>query len=69
MERLELAYFKVFFQKTPSLSTLMMQGHYTAIIKNNIKPVFAMGMDNSSGPASFSVIDPDGNPVLIDQHK
>ncbi len=24
--------------------------------------------DNSSGPGSFVVIDPDGNPVLIDQH-
>jgi catechol 2,3-dioxygenase-like lactoylglutathione lyase family enzyme len=24
--------------------------------------------DSQSGPASFVVIDPDGNPVLIDQH-
>lgn len=24
--------------------------------------------ENSSGPASFAVIDPDGNPILIDQH-
>jgi len=24
--------------------------------------------ENTSGPASFVVIDPDGNPVLIDQH-
>ena len=24
--------------------------------------------ENSSGPASFVVIDPDGNPILIDQH-
>ena len=24
--------------------------------------------ENSSGPASFVVLDPDGNPVLIDQH-
>ena len=24
--------------------------------------------ETSSGPASFVVIDPDGNPVLIDQH-
>ena len=23
---------------------------------------------NSTGPASFMVIDPDGNPILIDQH-
>jgi len=24
--------------------------------------------ENSSGPASFVVVDPDGNPVLVDQH-
>ncbi len=24
--------------------------------------------ENTSGPASFVVIDPDGNPILIDQH-
>ena len=24
--------------------------------------------DNTSGPASFIVIDPDGNPILVDQH-
>ena len=24
--------------------------------------------ENSSGPASFLLIDPDGNPILVDQH-
>ena len=24
--------------------------------------------ETSSGPASFIVIDPDGNPILVDQH-
>ena len=24
--------------------------------------------ESSSGPASFSVVDPDGNPILFDQH-
>jgi catechol 2,3-dioxygenase-like lactoylglutathione lyase family enzyme len=24
--------------------------------------------ENSTGPASFSLIDPDGNPILFDQH-
>ena len=24
--------------------------------------------ESSAGPASFIVIDPDGNPILIDQH-
>ncbi|WP_341368307.1 VOC family protein [Yoonia sp. BS5-3] len=25
--------------------------------------------ENSEGPASFMVIDPDGNPILVDQHR
>jgi len=25
--------------------------------------------ENTSGPASFIVVDPDGNPILIDQHR
>ncbi len=24
--------------------------------------------ENTTGPASFTVVDPDGNPILIDQH-
>ena len=24
--------------------------------------------ENSTGPASFTIIDPDGNPILVDQH-
>ena len=24
--------------------------------------------ENSSGPASFIIVDPDGNPILLDQH-
>lgn len=24
--------------------------------------------ENTSGPASFSTVDPDGNPILVDQH-
>lgn len=32
-----------------------------------IEPVEAVE-ENGSGPASFIVVDPDGNPVLFDQH-
>jgi hypothetical protein len=32
-----------------------------------IEPVTAAD-ESSSGPASFVVVDPDGNPVLVDQH-
>jgi len=24
--------------------------------------------ENTAGPASFVVVDPDGNPILVDQH-
>jgi catechol 2,3-dioxygenase-like lactoylglutathione lyase family enzyme len=31
---------------------------------------FASEVDeNSTGPASFMLIDPDGNPILVDQHR
>jgi len=36
--------------------------------KLDVKPVFTNGLDKESGAASFSIIDPDGNPILIDQH-
>lgn len=29
----------------------------------------ALNTDSESGPASFVVVDPDGNPILIDQHR
>jgi lactoylglutathione lyase len=25
--------------------------------------------ENSTGPASFVIVDPDGNPILVDQHR
>lgn len=28
---------------------------------------FSSGLDTKKGPASFSITDPDGNPILIDQ--
>lgn len=28
-----------------------------------------LNTDSESGPASFVVVDPDGNPILIDQHR
>jgi catechol 2,3-dioxygenase-like lactoylglutathione lyase family enzyme len=40
---------------------------YNAAEKAGLKTVYKAGMDKTKGPASFSVVDPDGNPVLIDQ--
>jgi catechol 2,3-dioxygenase-like lactoylglutathione lyase family enzyme len=41
---------------------------YSDLTKDGIKPVYQVGMDTVEGPCSFSILDPDGNPVLIDQH-
>jgi lactoylglutathione lyase len=31
-------------------------------------PLLQEADENSTGPASFVVVDPDGNPILVDQH-
>ncbi|MCV2885917.1 VOC family protein [Aestuariibacter sp. AA17] len=36
--------------------------------KHGIEPIQAINHDNDSGPANFSVQDPDGNIILFDQH-
>ncbi|MEQ8425331.1 MAG: VOC family protein [Cyclobacteriaceae bacterium] len=36
--------------------------------KSNGVKLISEADENSSGPASFTLIDPDGNPILIDQH-
>lgn len=36
--------------------------------EEGIQPVFETNMDKSEGPCTFSIVDPDGNPILIDQH-
>ncbi len=42
---------------------------YKKATDSGLKAVYKLGMDKTEGPASFSMVDPDGNPVLIDQHK
>ena len=37
-------------------------------IKSNQIPLITEADETTSGPASFVILDPDGNPVLIDQH-
>jgi catechol 2,3-dioxygenase-like lactoylglutathione lyase family enzyme len=41
---------------------------YQSLKKEGIKPTFESGMDKAEGPCTFSITDPDGNPILIDQH-
>jgi lactoylglutathione lyase len=37
-------------------------------LKDRGENISAVTLDSESGPGSFIVTDPDGNPVLIDQH-
>lgn len=39
-----------------------------ALKEAGIVPTFEAGFDKAQGPCSFSITDPDGNPILIDQH-
>lgn len=42
---------------------------YKIVKENDIPVTYSAGMDVSEGPASFSITDPDGNPILFDQHQ
>jgi hypothetical protein len=37
-------------------------------LKNQGLPLLTEADESSTGPASFLLLDPDGNPILIDQH-
>lgn len=41
---------------------------YKAIKKQGLEIAQEANMDKTSGPCHFALVDPDGNPVLIDQH-
>ena len=41
---------------------------YQALKQEGLEMAFELGLDQSEGPCSFSLLDPDGNPILIDQH-
>ena len=37
-------------------------------LKNQGLSLASEADENSTGPASFMIVDPDGNPILVDQH-
>lgn len=41
---------------------------HTQLATFGISPTFSTGLDKEKGPCSFSILDPDSNPILIDQH-
>lgn len=59
----------MFPQNTITLNPDDARSMFNAAEKAELDIVYQNGMDQASGPASFMVTDPDGNPVLIDQHQ
>lgn len=41
---------------------------FTKLKDDGIQFEFMMGMDKEEGACSFSIVDPDGNSILVDQH-
>ena len=35
---------------------------------NGLQPIGIINMDKETGPCTFTITDPDGNPILFDQH-
>ena len=44
-----------------------MREHKRRLASKGLEPL-SMPDEPGTGPASFTLIDPDGNPILIDQH-
>ena len=40
---------------------------HTALTRAGV-PILNKTLDETSGPGSFAILDPDGNPILFDQH-
>ena len=38
-------------------------------LKDQVGELVTEAEENTTGPASFIVLDPDGNPILVDQHR
>jgi catechol 2,3-dioxygenase-like lactoylglutathione lyase family enzyme len=58
----------MFPQNTITLNPSDARSIYQQVKSQGLETTFATGMDQAKGPASFALIDPDGNPILVDQH-
>ena len=66
----KIGLFHGFFPKnTITMNPKDARSIYKKATEEGLVAVFKSGMDKSEGPASFSLLDPDGNPVLVDQHQ
>ena len=65
----ELGLFQDMFpQNTITFNTPDARPLYDMIKAAEIETVHTVGFDKNKGPCSFSFLDPDGNPILFDQH-
>jgi lactoylglutathione lyase len=55
-------------QAAQSLSTFTDVRELQRRLKAEGVPFVSEAEESSTGPASFVVVDPDGNPILVDQH-
>ena len=44
------------------------RGIHAKVEKAGVSVAHSSGLENESGPCSFVIVDPDGNPILFDQH-
>lgn len=66
----KIGLFQGFFpQNTITINPKDARGMFKNATDNGLNATFSTGMDKSEGPASFALLDPDGNSILVDQHK
>lgn len=58
----------MFPQNTITLNPSDARSIYKKATENGLKTTYSTGLDKPEGPASFALMDPDGNPILVDQH-
>lgn len=66
---IKIGLFKGMFPKnTITFNPKNARDFYHLLKKNNVTILFEQGINKNEGACSFSFLDPDGNPILIDQH-
>ncbi|MEZ5040120.1 MAG: VOC family protein [Saprospiraceae bacterium] len=58
----------MFPKNTMTYNPTDLRSIYKHVVAQGLETAFASGMDKEAGPCTFSIIDPDGNPILFDQH-
>lgn len=59
----------MFPKNTITLNPSDARSIHKSVTAQGMETMIVSGMDKTEGPASFAMIDPDGNPVLFDQHQ